>query len=317
MSVLLPNGFWPAPIEFVRDELAKLIASRKERGRPLSMRAIEKSIGRSASMVSDFLNHKARGDVLEFVERLKQFLEVEHARESNKLLNIPFCETQQAQALMQAVEVAHRWQRMAAVLLPSGCGKTRTIHELQRRDRTLLVVRTNVMMGPHGLLRAICEESMEPSSGLGSACYKRALAKLRDSGRCLIIDDAHDLSLKALHVVRSFQEDSGIGLVLCGITTLKRYLTGYTDELEQLASRLEGRIWTPPSFGEDDILLLLKACMDEDQVDTALEVLRQDPRAMTNARRLVSALEIAHKSAEKKKSKVTVEFLRRALKDAA
>jgi DNA transposition AAA+ family ATPase len=317
-SILQPNGLWPREIELICEQFDRLLAQRKQQGRPLSLAKVAQAVDRSASMLSDFVNHKERGDVAGLAERIKNFLELEQSRDQSRAVTIPFCDTQQAKAITQAVHTAHRFGEMVAVVCKSGDGKSRTLEELQSRDRTLIIVNANVMMGPQGLMRDICEAIRQPITGLGIACYKRARSILTDSGRCLIVDDAHDLQLKALHILRSFQNDTRIGLVLCGISTMRKWLTGHNDEMEQIARRVAGNIWTVPEFGEDDALLMLRATMpNEAQVEAALEFLRQEPRSLSSAGRLAVALRKAVRLAEKKKAHVTVELLKRILKEAA
>lgn len=317
-SILQENGLWPREIELICEQFDRLLAQRKQQGRPLSLAAIGKSVDRSPSMISDFLNHKERGDVGGLAERIKNFLDLEQARETSKQITIPFCETQQARGITEAVNYAHRYGEMTAVICKSGDGKSRTLEELQRRDRTLIIVNANVMMSPQGLMRELCEAIRQPSTGLGMACLKRVRAILTDSGRCLIVDEAHDLQLKALHILRSLHNDTHIGLVLCGISTMRKWLTGHNDELEQIARRVAGNIWNVPDFGEDDAMLMLRATMqNEAQVEEALEFLRQEPRSLSSAGRLAIALRKAVRFAEKKKTKITVELLKRAFKEAA
>ncbi len=320
MAVLLPNGLYPPEIELVVEQVRKLINRCERAGKKLSFAHLAAGIGKSASTVSNFLNHKDSGNVDDTAARLKAYVERELARLDGGLPSIPFCETRQARKMMDAVAFAHRYRRMVAVIAPSGLGKSRTIEELRRRDPSILAIRASVIHGASGILKDLCDELQLPDTGLLRALYKRIKARLAGSSRCLIVDDAHDLSLHSLHFLRTLFDDLDIGVVLVGITTLRRWLTGTNDELEQLASRVSGRIWELPEFTEQDVRLLLEAVMAKPDVDAALSLFKQDPRTLVSARRVAYALETAGRASEKqygKGSKVHLVHFKAALEKAA
>jgi len=319
MITLQTNGLYPPPVELLLERIEKLTDHYERQDRKLSLTYIAGTIGKSSATVSHLLNHKDTGNVEDTVKRLQAFVEREEAKLTNGLLAIPFCETRQAKTVRQAVRFAHRFQRMVAVIGPSGLGKSRTFQELKQDDPSLLVIRASVIHGASGVLKDICDEIKVYDVGTQRALYKRIKARLASSGRCLIVDDVHDLSLKSLHLLRTLFDDLEIGVVLSGITTLRRWLTGTSDELEQLASRVAGRIWELPSFNEQDLTLLLSAVMKTDDVEAGLALFKQDPRLLGSARRIAYALEVAGRSSEKqhgKGSKVTLRHLAEAIKRA-
>lgn len=322
MGLLQPDGLWPPDIELVREQLDELLHVRKAAGRELTLSVICKGVGlspKSAALISDFLHHKERGDVAGLGEKLHNFVQQERARDTDKLPDIPFCETEQAARIMEAVAYAHKFLQFTAVIAPSGCSKTTTITELKRRDATLIVLKVNPNTGANGLLRMLCSAIGELPTGLGAACYEKARKRLTNSRRCILVDNAHWLPVKAIHTLCALQEEAQIGVVICGIPTLKKWIEiGGDEELEQIASRVDGQTWIAPKFSEDDVILLLKSVLkSDDQVEAVLAYLKEDPQRLSSARRLTNALKKAVKLCEKKKVPVTAEILKRVFARAA
>jgi DNA transposition AAA+ family ATPase len=312
-----PSGLYPHEIELVRERLLRLMEKRDTQGRPLSLKQMGLAVDRSPATLSNFLHRKDRGDIQDLAERLKAYLDREEAKDAGGLLEVPFVETRQALALMEAVQFAHRYSRMGAVVGGPGFGKSRTIAELVARDKSLIVMQASCVLGVSGVLQELCSEIRESEKGLLRALQKRIKARLAGSGRCIIVDDAHTLTFRALDVLRTIYDQTKIGMVLVGIRALKRQLVGTSEELEQLASRVSGRIWELPDFNEADLALLLEAVVRPDDLEAAMDLIKRDPQTQGSARRVCNALEIAGKLAERDGGKIKLAHLRAGLKVAA
>ena len=310
-------GLYSPDIELIRERLLHLLDRRNQQGRPLSQNEVAKSLGVSAASMSNFVNHRDVGDVAKLAVGLKAFVEREEAKDEASLLKLPFVHTRQAKEMMRAIQFCHRFGRMAAVLGGSGWGKSRAIQEVVTQDPKIIVLKAWNRMGASGVLQDLCETLTVSESGLLRALMKRIKARLTGSGRCIIVDDAHTLSFGALDVLRHIYDETGVGMLLVGIDKLKRYLVGTSDELEQIASRVSGRIWQLPEIRESDLVLILRAVMRESEVETALKMLRGDPQLLGSVRRMSNFLEIAGALAQKSGGVLTMDHLRQALKHAA
>lgn len=310
-------GLYPPDIELVRERLLRLQTAREAQGRKLSLTQIGHAVDRSAATISNFLHRKDLGNVQELAARLAAYVDREEAKDAGGLLKIPFVETRQAAVTFEALQFASRFGRLVAVVGPPGLGKSRTIAEAVRRDPSLIVLQASGILGASGVLQELCEALRETDRGLLRALQKRIRARLTGSGRCVIVDDAHTLGFRALDTLRTIYDQTGVGMVLVGIRALRRSLCGVSEELEQLASRVAGRIWELPELNEADLALLLGACMRESDVEAALELLGRDPQVLSSARRACNVLEIAGKVAEKGGGPVTLAHLKAALKLAA
>jgi hypothetical protein len=301
----------------IRERLLHLLERRERQDRPFSQNDVARRIGVSAAAVSNFVNHKDVGDVAKLAGALKAFVEREEARDEDSLLRLPFVQTRQAKEMMRANQFCHRFGRMAAVLGGSGWGKSRAIAEAVAQDRSLVLLKAWNRMGASGVLQDLCEGLKVSDSGLLRALMKRIKARLAGSGRCVIVDDAHTLSFGALDVLRHIYDETGVGMLLVGIDKLKRHLIGTSEELEQIASRVSGRIWELPEIRESDLVLILRAVMRESDVEPAMQLLRRDPTLLTSVRRMSNFLEIAGSLASRNGGVVTMVHLKQALKYAA
>lgn len=315
----MPTLF-PAHLELIRERTIKLVEKREAKGRPLSLKQIGMGIDYSAGAISNFLHRKDIGNVEEIGARLKTYLDREETKETAGLLHVPFVETRQAKKVLQAVQFAQQYGRLVALIGGPGLGKTRSIQQALEADKTAILIQASGIMGPSGVLQDLCDAIGESSTGKLVACLKRIRARLSGSGRCIIVDDAHCLSYKALDVLRTIYDQTGCGVVLAGIKGLKRLLTGTSEEYEQLASRVSGRIFELPEFNEADLALLLEAIVHPSDHDAVMELLGADPRTAGSPRRACNVLEVAGRLAESDRtsdSKIKVKHLRDAMKVAA
>jgi len=308
---------YPPEIELIVERLMRLQDARAAKGRTLSQSDIALGIGMSPASVSNFLHHKDVGDYHSIAKALKAYVEREELKDEGGLLKIPFAETRQARKLLEAYTFSLQFNRLVAVVGGAGFGKTRSIQELQHRDRSLIVVTAWSRLGASGVLQELCEAIKVSDKGLLRALMKRLKHRLTGSGRCLIIDDAHTLSFGALDVLRYVYDQTGIGMVLVGIHALRRHLIGTDEQTEQLASRVAGRIWELPEIHADDVQKILAGTMSDREVEAAMKLLGRDEQLISSPRRLGNVLEVAGALAHKAKSPLTIEHLTKALKVAA
>jgi len=311
------SGLYTQDIELILEQGRKLLDRRSAEGRAISYGKIARDIGMSAASVSNFFNRKELGDPKKISGLLKNFIDRERVRDESSLLVVPFVDTRQATTMLAAIHFSHHYHRLVAVISPPGSGKSTTVQEAQRRDPSIVRIHAANFFGPSAILQEICEELREPQTGTMRALMKRIKAKLAGTGRCLIIDDAHKLRAAAMDTVQTVYDQTGIGIVLFGIRSLKRLLTGVSEESEQMASRVAGRIWDIPEVNDNDLALILGAVMPEEQVQAALEMLGSDPQLLTSPRRLCNVLEISGRIAQKGRASLALKHIQQAMKLSA
>jgi DNA transposition AAA+ family ATPase len=303
--------------EIVLERVMNLMDRRQEKGRPLSQQQIADAIGVSAAVISHFLKRSYDGDVDKVALLIKAFVEREEAKDEGGLLKVPFVQTGPAVKMMQVIKYCHRYGRMGAVLSGSGTGKTTTIKQAMKEDPSLIVITAWARLGAIGVQQELCDALKMSDGGNSRALMKRLKHKLTDKGRCMIVDDAHTLAFGALDALRYIYDQTGTGIVLCGIPSLARHLTSKSEEYEQLASRVSGRVHELPEFSLDDARLMFEAVMGERDVERAMAMLKSDPQTMSSGRRLGNLLEDAGKFAKKRDGVMGLDDLQKALRLAA
>lgn len=311
MALLSPQN------EIILERVSNLIERRESSGRPLSQNTIASACGVSAAVISHFLKRKYDGDVDKVALLLKAFVEREEAKDEGGLLKVPFVETRPAKAMLAAIKNCHKYSRMGAVLSGSGTGKTTTIKQAQKEDPSLIVITAWARLGAIGVQQELCDALKVGDGGNSRALMKRLKHKLTDKGRCVIVDDAHTLAFGALDAIRYIYDQTGTGIVLVGIPSLQRHLTSRSEEYEQLASRVSGRIYELPEFSLDDAQLMFEAVMSERDVQQAIAMLKGDPQTMSSGRRLGNLLEDAGKFASRRGASMSLDDLQKAMRLAA
>lgn len=311
MGLLSPQN------EIVLERVLNLMDRRETAGKPITQTQIAGAIGMSPAVISNFLKRNYEGDVDHVAKLLKAYVEREEAKDEGGLLKVPFVETRPAKAMLASIKYCHKYGRMGAVLSGSGTGKTTTIRQAIKEDPSILVVTAWARLGAIGVQQELCDALKMSDGGNSRALMKRLKHKLTDKGRCLIVDDAHTLAFGALDAIRYIYDQTGTGVVLCGIPSLARHLSSKSEEYEQLASRVAGRVHELPEFSLDDARLMFEAVMESKDVERAMGLLKSDPQTMGSGRRLGNLLEDAGKFASRRGDRMSLNDVEKALRLAA
>lgn len=308
--------------EIILERVCNLMERRESAGRPLTQTQIAGACGLSPAVISHFLKRSYDGDVDKVALLLKSYVEREEAKDEGGLLKVPFVPTGPAKVMLDIIKYCHKYGRMGAVLSGSGTGKTTTIKQAIKEDPSILVITAWARLGAIGVQQELCDALKMSDGGNSRALMKRLKYKLNakggeQSGRCLIIDDAHTLAFGALDAIRYVYDQTGTGIVLVGIPSLRRHLEGRSEEYEQLASRVAGRVHELPEFSLDDARLMFEAVMGEKDVERAMALLKGDPQTMSSGRRLGNLLEDAGKFASRRGAAMSLDDVQKALRLAA
>lgn len=303
--------------EITLERLMNLMDRRESAGRAITQTQVASAIGVSPAVISHFLKRTYDGDVDKVALLIKNYVEREESKDEGGLLKVPFVPTRPAKAMLDVIKYSHKYGRMSAVLSGSGTGKTTTIGQAKKEDPSLIHITAWARLGAIGVQQEICDALKMSDGGNSRALMKRLKHKLTDKGRCIIVDDAHTLAFGALDALRYIYDQTGSGVVLVGIPSLARHLTSKSEEYEQLASRVAGRVHELPEFSLDDARLMFEAVMNDKDVQQAMAMLKSDPQTMSSGRRLGNLLEDAGKFASRRNSPMSLDDLHKAMRLAA
>lgn len=242
----------------------EMLAYLEQTGR--SQTDLAKAIGASPTMVSQFLNDKYPGFGLNVAKRMAAFLALE-ARRTMAPADTVWIQTQAAREILTVLSQCHELRDLGMIYGAAGIGKTRAaMYYKERNPDVILVTCTQAIRHPRAFLRHLAqlENVKAPASGAMDALMDGILARLRGSGRLLIVDEAQMLDFRALEMVRGLYDLAGIGVVLMGDELIYQMLhAGRTRaQYERLASRIGIRRCLHPGPSRKDVEAIARQYID-------------------------------------------------------
>ncbi|WP_324172008.1 AAA family ATPase [Sulfurimonas sp.] len=202
---------------------------------------VAKSIGVSASMISQWQSNTYKGDNQSLEKKLESFKNNYDFKQSAKTSAFELKETTDLQGAFFVMEEAIVDNEMAILYGAAGTGKTTTIKEFaeSRSDTRLLELVPGI--STKKFLELICEKiNISPEVGVDTNILNIA----KELGRgdiAIIIDEAEHLTVRSLEAIRRVWDFTPFALILVGTPVLIKNLKGNSGELLQLYSRPSGK----------------------------------------------------------------------------
>lgn len=277
-------------------------------------------IGEPAGTISQFVSGAYKGNMQKLAEsvfRYRQLLLSQAAIAIDIPDRPPFFETPTAKRIMTMMSIAQRG-RMVVIAGAPGTSKTETVRHYQASVAN--VWRVTMMPSTNGIntmQQAVLAAMGKPDAkGTPRALTIQIMQLMRGTGGLLIIDEAQHAGEKALEEIRSWHDETGIGIALVGNEDVLTRLTlgSKRDAFARLASRIAQRfIFRGPLEG--DALALADAWgVDGDPERTFLVDKSKRPGGL---RTCTMIMEIASMLAAMERMPVNVGHLRDAWADLA
>ncbi|MEZ6193965.1 MAG: ATP-binding protein [Phycisphaerales bacterium] len=192
--------------------------------------------GLSASVLSQFGHGKYNGDNAEVARVLNDWME-RNARQREAELPKGFVLTGIAEEIQTVVNVACTTNSMAAIVAPSGSGKSMVLDVLSEKHRGRLLYCTEDMT-PKEFMRKLCQKVEA-----GSTHYTKALLmdsiveKLRGTNRPIFLDEAHRLPAEVLPRIRAIHDQTEVPVIMTGTHEILNRINDRSDGRGQFASR--------------------------------------------------------------------------------
>jgi hypothetical protein len=120
----------------------------------------------------------------------------------------------------------------------AGVGKTRALLEYAEKNDDVILVEADLGYTAKVLFQELHRKLGLSGSGPINDLKDAVIAKLKKSGRLIIVDEAEHLPYRALELLRRLNDKAGVGILLVGMPRLINNLRGKKGEYAQLYSRV-------------------------------------------------------------------------------
>ena len=219
-----------------------------------SDRRVAGMLGRSAAAVSQYRNKKFEGNLDGLEKDLLNLRTREEDREF-PVEDTEFCKTRISNKIWDVLQACDEDCDMGLVIGPAGVGKTRTIQEYKRRNRSSILIVGDITTKSCGsVLYAIAKKLSSTFHGnRNSELLQRIIDQLKNSRRLLIVDESHFLTWEAFEAVRKIHDCAGIGVCYVGMPRLYAQMQGSKRSYlyDQIFSRIGVRVNITETYSED------------------------------------------------------------------
>lgn len=264
----------------IRDALAAHI---EQSG--VSMTAVARQVGKSPATLSNWLAGKYRGNVERVAGAVAAYLQRQEEKAVLQDVNVKFVETTTSKRIFGLVRLAHLRNKICVLTARAGSGKTVTLQEYTRHNPSTLLIESDSTYTKDALLREMHKRLGFTGRGVPRHVMADIIEKLTNSDRLIIIDEADQLSVYALEVLRAIHDKAHVGMVLAGMPRLIENIRGLRGELEQFYSRVVQHLRLEDNMSIEDAALICHAYLTSGvngTVKTFHSCARGNPRMLTN-----------------------------------
>lgn len=262
---------------------------------------LARAVGTSSASVNMYLNGKyeAHGGNLATIEgKVADFLARQKAVSEKMQLSACFVATRTAKRIHSAMRDAHHDCEIAVVYGQAGLGKTMAVKEYCRANSGAVLIETNPSYTAQVLMRKIATALKLPTDGTLNDVFEAVAERLRDSGRLLVVDEAENLPLRALELLRRLHDETDIGLVLAGMPRLIVNLRGKRGELVQLHSRVGAALNLGDVLPDEELAQIAAVVLPDADAETVTALVKESGG---NTRRLQKLMRGTVRTAERNK----------------
>lgn len=275
----------------------KLVEFKAKSGMNQTMLA--RGIGVSSASISMYLNdtYAAKGGNYETIEpKIEAFLEVQESKAQREELVLGFVSTKTTRRISEVMRDAHEAGDTVVIYGQAGLGKTQAVKNYCQKNPAAILIEANPSFTALVLMRKLAAAAKVSTIGSLNDLFEAVSDRLRDSGRLIVVDEAENLPLRALEIIRRLHDDTGCGLVLSGMPRLVANLRGKHGELVQLYSRVSVALNLGDSMPDEELEEIARAAMPEADDETIAELVKH---SNGNTRRMSKLMSGAVRTANK------------------
>lgn len=237
---------------------------------------LARGIGTSPASISMYLNgtYAEKGGKYETIEpKIEAFLEVQESKAQREELVLGFVETKTTRRIAEVMRDAHEAGEIAVIYGQAGLGKTQAVKNYCEKHGAILI-EANPSFTALVLMKKLAASVKLPISGTLNDLFEETAYRLGGSERLIVVDEAENLPLRALEIIRRLHDETGCGLVLSGMPRLVANLRGKHGELVQLHSRVAGALNLGDSLPDAELEQIARATLPEADDETIAELVK-------------------------------------------
>jgi DNA transposition AAA+ family ATPase len=204
----------------------------------ITISSASRSMAVSQAALSTWCNDKFRGDKTKMERNVRAFLIREAQRVTAIAKATPFVETTVARRIHEAAEICHILGRMGLCAGPSGVGKTYAVKEYVKKNPQVILIEGHLRMATSDVMREIHRATGGDGRGTVHAMIMEIVAKLKDSGRLIIVDEAEHLHCNTLDQIRRIHDWAGVGVMYVGLDRFRGQVRSLRGDYEYIVNRI-------------------------------------------------------------------------------
>lgn len=265
----------------------------------LNQSQIARGIGCAPAAVSMYLSGtygERNGNYQTLEPKIEAFLAMQESKAAREELEIGFVSTKTTRRIAEVMRDAHEGGEVAVIYGQAGLGKTQAVKHYCEQNPAAVLIEANPSFTALVLMRKLATACKVLNMGSLNDLFEAVADRLRDSGRLIVVDEAENLPLRALEILRRLHDETGCGLVMSGMPRLVANLRGKHGELVQLYSRVSVALPLGDSLPDEELAQIAQAALPEADAETVAEIVKQ---ANGNTRRMGKLMRGAVRTANK------------------
>lgn len=276
-------------------EARKAVKNEYAEGAGLSASELAHQLGISRTNVFKFINGSFQPKRASVVESMLNWYKnwkaaQEKQQTKQEETQDQFIQTQTSSTVYASLTYAHKFKDIALVVGGAGIGKTTTIREYQKHNRSVHLVEctpNNTTKG--GVLRAITMRlGMHIPRGNVDLLESHIVKNLKNTDSLIVLDEAQFLSMSAIETVRRIHDETDIGVALVGNEKVRNQMIGTrrAQEFAQLYSRIGKQVKLNKTKKADVLAILQSYDLGEPEQELLVKIAKQ-PGALRQMKKVL------------------------------
>lgn len=219
-----------------QEEAVRFLQAYKE-GTKKTQAAVARELGISEGALSGFLkgSYKTPWTVCEKVAALQRV----HEKKKVSPKEPGYVPTSISRTVINAIRYCHIQGKISVVYGDAGIGKTMAARQYLKEDSLAVGITISPTYASITGVNELLAEQLGVRERVARKITSEIVAKLRGSGRVLIIDEAQHLTVRTLNHLRCISDESGVGIALIGNDEVYTKMKGSgRADFAQLFSRI-------------------------------------------------------------------------------